>query len=137
MTIKTYELLLAIDVPHYGTATIEAETPEAALEAARRLEPAALCDDPGWEGAFCARIVHLEGPAGALVAEDVQLDEHNAFVLVGYPDRIRLARAAGDMFAALEAQEQAEFDPAAARRKGYFDRARELRIAALKKARLG
>ena len=43
--------------------------------------------------------------------------------------------AAEAMFEALEAQEMAEFDPEAARRKGYFDRARALREAALKKAR--
>jgi len=61
----------------------------------------------------------------------MQLDENDAFVLVGHPDRIRLCRAAREMFEALEAQEFAEFDPEASRRKGYFD----LRIAALKKAR--
>ena len=38
-------------------------------------------------------------------------------------------------FEALCAQEMAEFDPEAARRKGYFDNARELRKSALAKAR--
>jgi hypothetical protein len=46
-----------------------------------------------------------------------------------------LYAAAEAMFEALEAQGMAEFDPDAARRKGYFDRARELRTAALRKAR--
>jgi hypothetical protein len=39
------------------------------------------------------------------------------------------------MLAALEAQEMAEHDPEAARRKGYFDHARNLRKAAIAKAR--
>jgi hypothetical protein len=43
--------------------------------------------------------------------------------------------AAPDMLEALEAQEMAEWDPEAARRKGYFDRARELRRAAIAKAK--
>jgi hypothetical protein len=36
-----------------------------------------------------------------------------------------------ELLEALEAQEMAEWDPEASRRKGYFDRARELRRAAL------
>ena len=43
--------------------------------------------------------------------------------------------AAADMLAALEMQEMAEYDPEASRRKGYFDTARDMRKAAIAKAR--
>lgn len=45
-----------------------------------------------------------------------------------------LLATAPTMLEALKAQDMAEADPAAARRKGYFDLARELREAALAKA---
>ncbi len=48
-----------------------------------------------------------------------------------------LMAAAPEMLEALEAQEMAEWDPETARRKGYFDRARELRRAALARAKGG
>ena len=34
-TLKTYTVLFARDIPHYGTAEIEAESDEAALAAAK------------------------------------------------------------------------------------------------------
>ncbi len=46
----------------------------------------------------------------------------------------RLIAAAPDLLAALEAQAMAEADPEASERKGYFDRARDLRRAALANA---
>ena len=46
-----------------------------------------------------------------------------------------LVYAAPLLLEALEAQEWAEYDPEASRRKGYFDRARALRKAALAIAR--
>lgn len=52
-------------------------------------------------------------------------------------DEARLRDAAPDLLEALEAQEMAEWDPEAAQRKGYFDRARELRRAALAQAKGG
>jgi hypothetical protein len=58
------------------------------------------------------------------IAEGIYLDE-----------RDRVAAAATDMLAALVAQEMAEADPAAARRKGYFDMAGKLRKAVIAKAR--
>jgi hypothetical protein len=42
-----------------------------------------------------------------------------------------------ELLEALQAQQMAEYDPEASRRKGYFDRARELRCAALAKAASG
>jgi hypothetical protein len=49
----------------------------------------------------------------------------------------QLMAAAPEMLEALEAQEMAEWDADAARRKGYFDRAKELRRAALARAKGG
>jgi hypothetical protein len=51
------------------------------------------------------------------------------------PADITLATAAPDLLAALEYQDMADADPQASRRKGYFDSARELRAAAIAKAR--
>src|SRR5579872_1796279 len=45
-----------------------------------------------------------------------------------------LIRTAPEMLHALMYQEMADADPEAARRKGYYDRARELRKAAIAKA---
>ncbi len=53
----------------------------------------------------------------------VDVQEHHA----------RLISAAPDMLEALKAQEMADYDPEASRRKGYFERARQLRKAALAK----
>jgi hypothetical protein len=49
----------------------------------------------------------------------------------------QLIAAALDMLEALEAQEMAEADPEAGQRKGYFDHAREMRKAAIAKAKKG
>jgi hypothetical protein len=60
-----------------------------------------------------------------------------AFIEAIWPNakaNARLIAAAPDMLAALEMQQMAEYDPEASRRKGYFDRARELRDAAIAKA---
>jgi hypothetical protein len=99
--MPTYTALVALDVPHYGAAEIDAETPEAALAAARKLNILEIVDDPGWENAFCPRIVNIEDPDGQTVAEDVMLDG-NALVIVGYPDKIRIAAAATDLLEALQ-----------------------------------
>lgn len=43
----------------------------------------------------------MEAPGGTLIAEDIQLGENNAFALIGYPDRIRAARAADELLEVL------------------------------------
>jgi hypothetical protein len=43
----------------------------------------------------------------------------------------------GELLEALQAQQMAEYNPEASRRKGYFDRARELRGATLARAASG
>ncbi len=129
--MKIYAVLYAEDVPHYGTAEIEAENDAEAIAKAKA--GTFETDDPDWNNTICKRIVHLEDPEGRLIAVDVPLDD---YVLSRADDGLRLKiDAAGEMFDALAAQEMAEYDPEAARRKGYFDRARALRQAALKKAR--
>jgi len=66
-------------------------------------------------------------------AEDGATAEHDPHDIANS----RLMAAAPEMLEALEAQEMAEWVPEAARRKGYFDRARELRRAALTRAKGG
>lgn len=66
-------------------------------------------------------------------AEDEATAEHDPHDIANS----ELMAAAPDMLEALEAQEMAGWDPEAGRRKGYFDRARELRLAALAKAKGG
>lgn len=132
--MKTYTVLYAEDVPHYGQAEIEATDNDAAIEAARKGH--ANLDlylyDADWDNTICKRIVHIEDQNGEIIAEDIPVDSY--YLSHGEPQR-RLCEAAAAMLEALEAQEMAEHDPEAARRKGYFDRARDLRKAALAKAR--
>jgi len=121
-------------VPHYALGEVEARGPKGAIAKARKLNTETFTAyDPDWSGAVSRRIVSIEDPDGHVVAQDIPLDDfvlHNADT----DKRLKLD-AAEAMFEALCAQEVAEFDPEAARRKGYFDRARDLRKAALAKAR--
>lgn len=132
--MKTYTVLYAEDVPYYGQAEIEATDNDAAIEAARKAH--ANLDlylyDADWDNTICKRIVHIEDQNGEIIAEDIPVDSY--YLSHGEPQR-RLCEAAAAMLEALEAQEMTEHDPEAARRKGYFDRARDLRKAALAKAR--
>jgi hypothetical protein len=66
-------------------------------------------------------------------AEDQATAEHDPHDIANG----NLMAAAPEMLEALEAQEMAEWDAEAARRKGYFDRARELRRAALARVKGG
>jgi hypothetical protein len=86
--------------------------------------------------------VHIE-PS---ISDDYAIDEECRCAACGHTGIIgefdvkeqkaeALHAAAPDLLAALEAQEMAEADPEASLRKGYFDRARELRKAALAKAK--
>lgn len=132
--MKTYTVIYAEDVPHYASADIEARRPEEAILKARKLETDGFTSfDPDWSASVCRRIVSIEEPDGTVIAHDIALDEYH-LRNGGDADR-HLCEAASDMLAALEAQEMAEYDPEAARRKGYFDHACKLRKAALAKAR--
>lgn len=71
---KTYSVLFAQDVPHYGTLDIEAAGDAAALAAARCVDLADVTHDPDWNYPVCRRIVHIEDPQGRMIATDVPLD---------------------------------------------------------------
>lgn len=75
--MKKYTALFAIDVPHYGSYDIEAQDDDAAIAAAEALYKAGRVqyDDPTWEYAGVARIVHIEDPDGDMIIEDKALDE--------------------------------------------------------------
>lgn len=133
--MKTYSVLYAEDVLYYGTVEIEAENDAQAIAKATAVTNNDFADtvfDPDYDNGVCKRIVHIEDPDGKYIAEDVDLDD---YTLIHGLDKRRLCEAAEAMFEALAAQEMAEFDPEASRRKGYFDHARVLREAALKTAR--
>jgi len=86
--MKTYTVLLAEDVPHYGTAHITAASAAKALEAAHRLDTGDHCTDPDSSSAVCRRIVHIEAEEeGTIVAENIALD--GCFLRYGgEPDRL-------------------------------------------------
>jgi hypothetical protein len=98
--MKTYSVLFAQDVPHYGTAEVEAADDDAAIIAAKLLDPAEYTHDPAWDDPVCRRIVHIEAPDGRIVAQDVALDEF--FLRNGQNIDPRLCDAAPALKDALE-----------------------------------
>jgi len=74
--MKTYSVLFSEDVPHYGTAQLEAEDDADALEAARAYDISEIANDPEWENSVCKRIVHIEDAAGNTVFHDIPLDNY-------------------------------------------------------------
>jgi hypothetical protein len=74
--MKTYTVLYAEDVPHYGTREFEVADDTLAIERAKAITPEALStytNDPEYNNSRCRRIVHIEGPEG-IIAEDIYLD---------------------------------------------------------------
>ena len=100
--MKTYTVLYAEDVPHYGQAEIEATDNDAAIEAARKVHAEGSLDlyDADWDNAICKRIVHIEDQDGEIIAEDIPLDSY--YLSHGEPQR-RLCEAAAAMLEALDA----------------------------------
>jgi hypothetical protein len=73
--MKTYTVLYAEDVPHYGTREFEAADDALAIECARAITADAMSkytNDPDYSHTLCRRIVHIEGPDG-IIAEDIYL----------------------------------------------------------------
>ena len=73
--MKTYTVLYAEDVPHYGTREFEVADDTLAIERAKGITPEALSNytnDPEYNNSRCRRIVHIEGPEG-IIAEDIYL----------------------------------------------------------------
>ncbi len=74
--MKTYTILYAEDVPHYGTREIEVANDGLAIARAINITPGAMSkytNDPDHGNPQCRRIVHIEGPDGVII-EDVYLD---------------------------------------------------------------
>jgi hypothetical protein len=74
--MKTYTVLYAEDVPHYGTREFDAADDTLAIERARTITPDAMSkytNDPEYGNSRCRRIIHIEGPEG-IIAEDIYLD---------------------------------------------------------------
>jgi hypothetical protein len=97
--MKTYSVLFAEDVPHYGTAEIEAKDDAAALEAAKAYDLSAVTLDPEWENSVCKRIVYINDPTGNTIFNDVPLDNYD--LRYGGEEERRLSGAARDMLEAL------------------------------------
>jgi hypothetical protein len=74
--MKTYSVLFAEDVPHYGVAEIEAEDDAAALDAAKAYDLSEVTTDAVWENSVCKRIVYIEDEDGNTMFHDVALDNH-------------------------------------------------------------
>ncbi len=74
--MKTYQVLFAEDVPHYGVADIEAEDDAAALEAAKAYDLSEITTDPEWENSVCKRIVYIKDAEDNMMFHDVPLDNH-------------------------------------------------------------
>lgn len=98
--MKTYSVLFAQDVPHYGTAEIEAKDDAAALEAAKAYDLSDVTDHPEWENSVCKRIVYIEDQEGNTIFHDVPLDNYD--LPSGGDTERHLCDAAGDMLEALQ-----------------------------------
>ena len=80
--MKTYTVLYAEDVPHYGTREFDAADDTLAIERARAITPGAMSNytnDPDYNNTRCRRIVHIEGPDG-IIAEFIPLDRRPRFL---------------------------------------------------------
>lgn len=97
--MPVFNILLAHDIPHYGTTSVEAATWQ---EAVRSL----VCDD-WWDICvdmddigFDARVVHVETEEGDIVAEGLHYDRDQLSV-AGVQQRLREIQIAPDQDAAL------------------------------------
>ena len=73
--MKTYTILLAQNIPHYGTTEIQAADAAEAVERAKDLDfDNFLLIEPDWENPVCRRIVSITDDTGVEVAHDIVLD---------------------------------------------------------------
>ena len=78
--MKTYTILYAEDVPHYGTVEIEADNDAEAIAKARAISDEDLGNttiDPDHGSSVCKRIVHIQDAEGNDVAHDLRLDNYS------------------------------------------------------------
>ena len=77
-----FTVLVAHDVPHYGTLEIEAAHADQALAKIRAMSLDDVldeaCNDPAFDMSICARIVHMQDEAGNTAHEDTPLDHRYA-----------------------------------------------------------
>jgi hypothetical protein len=106
-TMKTYSVLFAEDVPHYGVAQIEANDHAAALEAAKAYDLSQVTNHGEWGNSACRRIVHIEDAEGNIVIDGIALDD--CFLRYGGDNERRLCDAAPEL---LEAAEDKDLDQA-------------------------
>lgn len=76
--MKTYTVLYAEDVPHYGAHEIQAESDDAAIAAAIALHErgSVTFDSAQWSSSVCARIVQIEDEGGTIIDEDRPIDDY-------------------------------------------------------------
>jgi hypothetical protein len=101
--MKTYKVLFAENVPHYGVAEISAESDASALDAAAAYNISEVTNDGEWANSSCKRIVWMQDPDGNTVVEDSSLDDH--FLRYGGEEERFLCDAAPQLLKALEASE--------------------------------
>ncbi len=98
--MKTYTVLYAEEVPHYGVDTIEAADDAKAISLAKSRPLAGITIDPDYENAICKRIVHIEDAAGNIIAADIALD--SCFIRYGGDPERALCDLAADLLVALQ-----------------------------------
>jgi hypothetical protein len=99
--MKTYTVLYAEDVPHYGTAEIEAANDAEAIAKASAISDEDLGNttiDPDHCSSVCKRIVHIQDAEGNDVAHDISLD---AYTLIHGEDKRLLSESAPQVAQAL------------------------------------
>jgi len=104
--LKSYSVLYAEDIPHYGSVDIEARDDAEALRLALSFDSDKVSYYEGcWDGAACKRIVSINDAAGRTIAQDIPLDDyrlhhgieaqhHKASVTVDNRFRIDIRRSA-------------------------------------------
>jgi hypothetical protein len=98
--MKTFSVLFAEDVPHYGVVEIKARNARAALKAAQAYNLSEVTTDAEWENSVCKRVVYIEDPDGNTVHYDVPLDDY--VLRHGGEAERRLCDAAAEMLRVLE-----------------------------------
>jgi hypothetical protein len=98
--MKTYSVLFAEDVPHYGAVEIKARNPAAALKAAKAYDLSQVTTDPVWDNSVSKRIVYIEDADGNMLHCDVPLDDYH--LRHGGEAERRLCDAAAEMLRVLE-----------------------------------
>ncbi len=101
--MKTYTVLYAEDVPHYGSMEIEAKNDAQAIAKAKAISEEDLGNttiDPDHDNSVCKRIVHIQDAAGNNVAHDVRLDGYNLELITD--EEINIRKHAKELLEALE-----------------------------------